>query len=542
MDLRLNRFVIAGNVKVVAAGKEISGAAFAEYFDYDRAYFVPILGEPDRWTFASGDYAHPLLGREMPGDTFFLPDLAGERIFLAAKHAAIDPKQSVRFTPADLNFGLATVPFPSYFLNFSPNPNFAQNSLNGAYVDGPYDVLGGEHALSTIHLRYDPANKIYPSFEQHQVSANHYIAASINPLTRPLKQYNLLAFDRLSPGLQATFAFQESAFQHGFSQPLSATAYATLQVVASLPHSYLQFSTQNYYDSLLAKPSTFADSTIYGRNFYYGDPTHNFVPDHPSQQQLAWIGFRHPVGSLPLTFQLRSSVGAARNTFTPLTSLGGVAVTSLYNKAVGINLASKAIKLVPDQSGRGRDLYLTAAFDKQRQYNSLPHYIDTQSENFAVTKVIDPRHLTVLASYAINNTGDYYGKQQSAVYPSTAAVNSYTGEVFDGFRAFRGLATTHALAQQIVFTPNDIVTLNVTMRENRDFPRAVPGPPTQSGNPFVGSSAAGFQNYGNTPYQADFDLRFRVNRLLTVDLGRSYYFNFGGYERWSPTFSFAIVK
>ncbi len=542
MDLRLNRFVVAGDVKIDAGGKEIAGAAFAEYFDYDRAYFVPLLGEPDRWTFASGDYAHPLLGREMPGDTFYLPDLDGERVFLAAKQAAIDPKQSVRFTPADINFGLATVPFPSYFLNFSPNPNFAQNSLNGAYVDGPYDALGGAHALSTIHLRYDPANKLYPSFEQHQVSANHYLVASINPITRPLKQYNFLAFDRLSPGLQATFAFQESAFQHGFSRPLSATGYATLQVVGSLPHSYLQFSTQNYYDSLLAKPSTFADSTIYGRNFYYGDPTHNFVPDHPSQQQLAWIGFRNPVGHLPFTFQLRSGLGAARNTFTPLSSLGGVSVTSLYSKSVGINVASKAIKLVPDQSGLGRDIYFTAALDKQRQFNSLPHYIDTQIENFAVTKVIDPRRLTVLASYSINNTGDYYGRQQSAVYPSSPAVNNYTGQVFDGYRAFRGFATTHALAQQIVFTPNDRVTFNATMRENRDFPRAVPGPPAPGGNPFVASSALGFQNYGNTPYQADLDLRLRINRLLTVDIGRSYYFNFGGYERWSPSFSFAIVK
>jgi hypothetical protein len=58
-DLRLNRFVIAGGVRLAAAGREIDGAAFAEYFDFDRAYFVPVLSQPDRWTFASGDYAHP---------------------------------------------------------------------------------------------------------------------------------------------------------------------------------------------------------------------------------------------------------------------------------------------------------------------------------------------------------------------------------------------------------------------------------------------------------------------------------------------------
>ena len=548
MDLRLNRFVIAGDVKVItasastASSKEIDGAAFAEYFNFDRAYFVPILGEPDRWTFAEGDYAHPLLGRQMPGDTFFLPDLDGERAFLTAKHATIDPLQSVRFTPADLNFGLATVPFPSYFLNFSPNPNFAQNSLAGAYTDGPLDFLGGAHALSTLHLRYDPANKIYPSFEQHLVSANSYVVASVNPLTRPLKQYNVLAFDRLSPGVQVSVALQESAFQHGFSQPLSATGYATAQLVMSLPHSYVTLTTQNYYDSLLAKPREFADSTMYGRVFFYGDPSHPFIGDHPSQQQLAWIGFRHPISKLPFTFNLRSGLSAATNSTTKFATLGGVSVSSLFSKSIGINIASKAIKVVPDTAGRGRDLYLTASFDKQRTFNSTPHFLDTQQEAFALTKVIDPRRLTVLASYAIVNTGDFYGARQADAYPSSAGFDPYTGEVVNGFRAFRGFATTHALAQQLVFTPNDTITLNVTMRENRDFPRAIPGLPTSSGNPFLGSTALGFANYGATPYQADLDLRYRINRILTVDIGRSYYFNFGGYERWSPTFSFSIVK
>ena len=547
MDLRLNRFVIAGDVKVVTAGasgqaKEIDGAAFAEYFDFDRAYFVPILGEPDRWTFDAGDYAHPLLGRQMPGDTFFLPDLEGERAFLSAKHATIDPRQSVRFTPADLNFGLATVPFPTYFLNFSPNPNFAQNALAGAYVDGPLDFLGGSHALSTLHLRYDPANKIYPSFEQHLVSANSYIVASVNPLTRPLKQYNILAFDRLSPGMQLSLALQETAFQQAFSRPLSATGYATAQLVMSLPHSYVALTTQNYYDSLLAKPREFVDSTIYGRVFYYGDASHPFIGDHPSQQQIAWIGFRHPVYRLPFTFSVRSGFSAATNSTTTFRTVGGTNVSSLFSKSIGINIASKSIKVIPDTEGRGRDLYLTASLDKQRTFNSTPHFIDTQQESFALTKVIDPRRLTVLATYQINNTGDYYGARQSEIYPSSAGFNPYTGEVVNGFRAFRGFATTHALTQQLVYTPNDTITLNVTMRENRDFPRAIPGLPTPTGNPFLGSTALGFANYGATPYQADLDLRYRINRLLTVDIGRSYYFNFGGYERWSPTFSFSIVK
>jgi len=536
MDLRLNRFVIAGNVKVRTNGTEIPGAAFAEYFDFDRAYFVPVTTEPDRWTFAAGEYAHPLRGREMPGDTFFLPDLAGERVFLTAKHATIDPKQSVRFTPATLNFGVASVPFPSYFLTFSPNPNFAQNALPGAYVDGPFDFAGGGHALSTLHLRYDPVNAVFPALEQHLVSDKSYFVVSANPLTRPLKQYNALAFDRISPGLQVQLVLQETTFQHGFSRPLSATAFASLQITGSLPHSYLQFTTQNYYDSLLARPDTFVGSTPVGRTYYYGDPSHNWIGDHPSQQQLAWIGFRHPLGRLPFTFQLRSSVGAATNTTTPLATLRGATYTSLFNKAAGLNIASNSIVLMSDPAHRGRDLYATASFDKQRQFFSLPHYVDTQSESLALTKIVDPRRLTLLASYTISNTGDFYGAQQAFAYASSTAFNPYTGQSYPEYSAFRGFATVHSLVEQAVFTPTELLTINVAMRENRDFPRAVPGPPQT-----VGTTVT-FFNYGATPYEADLDVRYRINRQLTLDLGRSYFFNFGGYERWSPRFSFALTK
>lgn len=536
MDLRLNRFVIAGDVKLRANGVETAGAAFAEYFDFDRAYFVPITTEPDRWTYAAGDYAHPLLGREMPQDAFFLPDLTGERVFLTAKHATIEPKESVRFTPASLNFGLASVPFPSYFLTFSPNPNFSQNALPGAYVDGPLDVAGGDHALSTIHLRYDPQNRIFPAVEQHVVTDRSYLVASVNPLTRPLKQYNFLAFDRLSPGLQVQLALQETAFQHAFSQPLSATGFASLQITGSLPHSYLQFTSQNFYDSFLARPQTHVDLGNGTSTYYYGDPSHNWIGDHPSQQTLSWIGFRHPIGNLPLAFQLRSSFGAAKNTTTPLAVFRGATYPTLFNKAIGINVTSKSIVVVPDGAHRGRDTYLTAAFDKQRQFFSLPHFVDTQSESIALTKVVDPRRLTVLASYAIANTGDFYGAQQPFAYASAAAFDPFTGQTFEGYRAFRGFATTHSLVEQLVFTPNDLVTLDASLRENRDFPRAVPGPLQTVG------TAVTFANYGLTPYQADLDLRLRVTRALTVDLGRSYFFNFGGYERWSPRFAFTLSK
>ena len=540
MDLRLNRFVIAGNVTVVAAGVTQHGAAFSEFLDFDRAYFIPITSEPDRWTFAAGDYAHPLLGREMPGDTFFLPDDSGDRVFLNATHATIDPLQSVRFTPASINFGLgAYLAFPSYFLNFSPNPNFAQNSLPGAYIDGPLDFAGGEHDLATLHLRYDSENKLFPAVEGHIVSDRSYVVGSVSPLTRPLKQYNLLAFDRISPGLQIQTDFQETAFQHSFDRPLSATGYAAIQITGSLRQSYLQLSTQSYYSSLLAMPKpVFVDvNGVETPQYYYGDPSHNFVPDHPVNLQLSWIGYRQKLGRF-LRTQVRSAVSFAHNSETPLTTLGGVPYSSIYGKSFGVNVFTEPLTLLNDSVKRPK-IYLSAVFDKQRAFYSVPHYVDTQTETISLTDIFVPRKLTGLISYTNQNTGDFYGAQQSLAYPPALQqtyINPFTGQSVPQFASFRGFATTRSLAEQFIFTPTSDFTFNLGLRENHDFPVPVAGLPT-----IVGPNSA-FQNYGVPPYQADLDLRYRFTPALVIEAERSYFFGFGGYERWSPQFYVQILK
>ncbi len=529
-DLRLNRFIVAGDVTLTAAGRAVHGAAFSEYLDFDRAYFIPVLGEPDRWTFAAGDYAHPLFGREMPGDTFFLPDLTGESVAIYSQHATIDPKQSVRFNPAAINFGFARVSFPTYFLNFSQNPNFAQNSLSGAFADGPLDFAGGEHALGTAHVRYDSVDHAFLAYEEHQVSDNHYLVASINPLTRPLKQYNFLGYDRLSPGLQAVFTFQNTSFQHDFSTPLSSTAYAGLALTGSLPHSYLELNVSQYFDSLLAQPNTEQNGQP-----YYADPSHPWVPDHPNQASLSWIGYRNQINRLPLTFQLRSSYGFGANGPYGEQSLQNVTTNVEFYKSAGINLATKSLTLIADKSGHHDDLYFTGSFDKQRQWFSLPHFVDTTVVTGSLTKIFS-RQLTLLAQYTNTNTGDFYGALQSDVYPgSSQFFDYYTGQTIT-IPGFKGFSTTRSFIEQLVYSPSQALSFNVYVRENRDFPRPVPGPLELAGDQID------FVNYGQSPYEAYFDFRYRFNSVLVLDISRAYYFNFGGYEKWAPRFSFQIEK
>jgi hypothetical protein len=535
-DLRLNRFVIAGGVYVHAAGSIIAGAAFSEYFDFDRAYFVPVLSEPDRWTFTNGNYAHPLWGRQMPGDTFFLPDLSGERVFLYSHSAVVDPHQSIRFAPAKINFGFVFVPFPSYFLTYSTNEYFAQNALTGAFADGPLDFAGGEHGLATAHIRYDSVDKVFPAVEVHQVSDDHYFVASVNPLTRPQKVYNFEAYDRINSTLQFQGAFQESAFQHDFSTPLAATAFEDLQLTQALPHSYLQLSDLQYYESLLAQPSTFLIGPGGTKVYYYGTGQHNWIPDHPSNANLEWVGFRHPILGLPINFQLRSSVGVIQNGITALETLGGVPYHTLFDKAVGINLTTRAIDIVPDPTGRHRDLYFTATADKQRQWFDIPRHLDTTIVSMSLTKVIDTK-LTILGTYQNVNTSDFFGKFQSEAYPSNQSYyNFYTGQNLSISPGFRGFGTTRSFIQQIDFAPSNAVVAVATMRENDDFPK-----PNAGGIQLLGDTV-GFVNYGVSPYELDLDVRFRFNRVLVLDISRSSYFNFGGFERYSPQFSFQIEK
>ena len=84
MDLKLNRFMIAGHVTLRDATGNLSGAALADFISFKRVYFIPVTSAPDRWTYLNGDYSHPAKGRIMPGDTFAFPDLAHSDVSLTA--------------------------------------------------------------------------------------------------------------------------------------------------------------------------------------------------------------------------------------------------------------------------------------------------------------------------------------------------------------------------------------------------------------------------------------------------------------------------
>jgi hypothetical protein len=539
MDLKLNRFVLAGDVHLrTTDGKDIPGAAFAEFFDFDRAYFIPIIQVPDRWTYIGHDYAHPLRGREMPGDTFFLHDLRGAYVFVYGKKARIVPRTSVRFTPGYVNLDPTNarpvyVPTPSYFLTFSANPNFAQNGLVGADFDAPYPFLGSNHSLSTAHLRYDPLDHAYLAFEQHlAITDRSYLVLSANPLTRPQKEYNLLAMDHLSPKVQAQLFMQANAFQFGLSEPHNVGAFAQLQVTGALRQSFLQLTTDQYWFTLLAAPPPCAG------------PTCAWEPYHPFDAQLSWTSFDHRIAP-ELYVRLRSGYGVANNRYVSNNpaiaseweqALGGVEYPTVWQHFLGFTAYTPSLHL---RNAPFRNWFVNAVVDKERQWFSSPHYIDTTSTTLSASKSFDPR-VSAFVSVNITNLGDYYGAQQSLVYPAPPPVpySPVTGQYYPGYTAFRGISTTRSLTESVIWAPSTAFTLSVTGRENHDFPDPIP---YLTSLPSYGPPTGTESDLGVAPEQLSADMHIRVNSNLLIDLTRSYFFNYGN-RLWSPQFGVLITR
>jgi hypothetical protein len=535
MNIKLNRFVIAGDVEIVDHGLHLRAAAFARFISpAERTYIIPIGDKPDRWTYEGEDLSvAPIKGREMPGDAFFLPDFTHATPFLIGKRALIVPNESIRLIPGTVVLGPAHIPSPVYFINLSPNVNYAQNSLANAEFDGPYPFAGGTHTRSTVHIRYDPLNKLYASYEQQLAVTDHsYISASINPLTRPQRQYNVIGYDRLAPELDGRLLVQESAFQHWLQQPLSASAVIAGQFTRGLPHlGYVQYNQNFFYESLLAAP----EPGINGA-YYYGDPSHPWAPAHPSDGTITFNGFDHqPFRSVPLSYRLRAGYGYAHSApidegyeVVPPTSFGGVTYPTLWHNFVGATLTTASFHLIKNRgySTGTRDYVFNAYLDGQLQGYSIPHQTTTLQLSMSVSKTFD-QHFSSYVNYQILNIHDSYGSAQLLGYPPMPVYSPVTNHTYDGYAAFIGFATVRSWTQSIIYTPSEAFQASVTIRENHDFPAPVPGPIV----PLVGFA----------PYQITPQIRVRMLPNLLLILSRSYYFHFG-IQNWDPQFTFQLTK
>ena len=543
MDLKLNRFLLAGHVHVSDAAGSQDGAAIADFLEFNRIYLVPLTREsqnatgiPDRWTFVDGDFAHPAKGREMPGDTFYFPDLGNAKPYLIGRSAVIGSHSFVRFGggrfDAAEGFG-AYLPVPTYYINFSGDQHLGDNSLAGANYDATWEFAGNANAISALHLRYDTVNKSYMSFEQHLSGRKAYAVFSVNPMTRPSKFWDLLLSDRPSGNTQIRTFTQLHTFQFGLSSPLESQQVTTLQLTQALHGSYLQGSYQTENFSLLPL------------GCYQG---HCTVPFHPSSAQISLQTFDRPLTpyflgarvyehlSFGFGFQHEAFISDA-NPAAALQTLGGVFYTTIWQHQLGLELFMPDLKFGSDLNIPTKYYAVNASFQKQRQWNSLPHYIDTTQSRISLSKTLDSHWLSYL-DYNVQNVEDNYGAQQSAIYPGfTPVVN---GVEYPGYQAFHGTATFRTLSLGLNYSNGGNFTFNLLARKHNDFPAPIPFF-FQFATPDVLGNFNVQYFLGQPPYDVTAEVRMRINPHMSIDIQRSYFFNYSNL-RWSPHFVFQVLQ
>jgi hypothetical protein len=552
MDLKLNRFLVAGHVTLQYGTQRVSGAAISDFLDFNRIYFVPVTTEPDRWTFLNGDLMHPVKGRVMPGDTFAFPQLP-KTPSITANGATIGTKNFIHFFGATGYFAGLGVPLGSYVVNFSSNQYFAQNSLTGANFDATFNVAGNYNSLSAVHVRYDTFNHAYLAFEQHFVGSHDYAILSANPLTKSQRYFNFIGYEKLGSRFQVQTFTQFFVDQGIFFQalPLSETQTTYVNMTEAFPHSYLSLA------------SNFSNYNTLGPGSYNNPVAHAGNLSHPTQAQLTWTSFQnHIFKKLPVFEQTyfgygfnHDSVGANQYA-TPiavngLQAFGGQCVyakgqpavpcpttyTTIYNQVVGLNVFLTSLKIGGDDPAK--DYYFNATFNKQRQYNSLPHHVDSTTTTGSLSRQFS-RQVNSYLSYQVQNTGDYY--LQGGYQPCTFIQPNPPQPPIpcpSSLQSFTGVSTLRTTTLGINYDPNPDFNASLIARHHDDFPIPVPGVfPLPSVN-VLGQPL--YNDYlGQPPNDLTADVRFHILPHMLVDLQRTYYFDFGNI-RWSPAFIVQVL-
>jgi len=508
MDLKLNRYLVAGDVHLDGPTVHETGAAFAGYPDLDRSYFLPASGTPSRATYLGIDWAHPVANREQPGDAFYFPDLTGERAYIKADGARIVPKTNVLFDMARVYTAGVYLPAPRYVVTFGPNSHYYENAFAGGRLDVGVPFNGSAHSLTALHVRNDAFNGTYLAFDQHFVWDQDWIVFGVDPLTQEQRQYNLIGYKRWSPKFESRLFLQESAAQAGIiNRPTNAAGFAQLQLTGGFRGSSLTYTQDNYYQYLLGLPHGITDLNVSTPEF------DTRWKEHPTDASLVFTGGPTPLthGSTRLLLRPRAGIGWAHDIYGeggyPNEQPGPPTVSYRY---LGGSLYTPAINLT-------RSLAFTASYDRQRTWYSLPHQLDNGDLRLTLGGVRERQHLRAFVAYEIKTIDDYWGSAQLAAYTPSPDISVTPFGTFSGQAAFRGLATSRGYTSSVIYTPTPSFELNLMLSRFYDTPAPVPG------------------LYGQPPWQFAADLRVRLSRQILLDLGRSYYFNFAN-ERWTPQF------
>ena len=374
---------------------------------------------------------------------------------MISSNATISAKSFIKFFGPRIDTFGAKLPLPTYYINFSPNPNLGINSLTGATADVTWNFAGSDNAISALHARYDTVNKAYLSFEQHVAWDQGYAVFSVNPFTTKAKWWNLVTSEQPDSHFQIQAFSQLYTYQSGLSMPTASAQSTWITATQALPQSYL-VATGNF------------------TNFSLLGPGHGTAAlNHPTSFGSNAVSFPHKIGHLPITVQIRAGFGFNHDSVGAAVP-GGLArirrdrLHHDLEPSVGFNVSTPGIKL-GDHFNPYKVYYFNASLDKQRQWFTVPHYQDVTAVNGSLSRSFSRKFSTYLA-YTNTNVADLYIHGGYSPY-----VPSGPNSPFSNFSSFRGMATYRAYTLGLNYVPDPDLSFIVTAQQRRDFPIAVPG-------------------------------------------------------------------
>jgi hypothetical protein len=513
MDFRSNRMLVAGSVHLASSAAKHDGAAFADFFDDNRSYFISFAAKPERWTFADTNFTNPDATAAQPSDAFTLPDFSMNVPVVLAKRVTIGTRSFMRYTAcrvAPVGGVRAYIPFPGLYVNFSNDPNLAQTTLAAANAGAKVKLTGSANATTALAINYATTTKLGVGFEQNFISQKGWADFSAFPLNGSSRFFSAVVSDAPSNNLGFQASSVLNTYPSGSGLPTSTSQFSYVQLTQSLTDAYVQLNYRFANSNLFAVPP---DTTG------YSGAIHLFAPAHPSAVQLGINTSNFQLGRA-LEGNARFGYGFNYNSYG-LQQFGGVTYTTIWTPYAGLSLFTPPLRLGERNEHSAPYFVLNAS--GERRWNSLPHYLDEVTTAASFTK---PFHAgSVFLGYSIDNVKDVYGAAQREAYPVIAVPQA------PGYAAFQGFATFRTLTLGTLYSPNPFFALAVAMQKNTNFPVAVPAlfTPTQSNVLGVNPAA----NYlGQAPYALPINLRVRVNPSLSLNAQTAYYFNFAG-QTWN---------
>jgi hypothetical protein len=203
-DLRKNRLLVTGDVRVSGRGDALAGAAYSLDLNSGEATLLRVDSAPESLTLHGDDLRTAVVAPPKAG-AFEALDLSESRPYIRSHHAILSPNANLRMTPAEFPASAGTsFALPTFLYTLASNQNFAQSSMPGSMLDQPYTLFGTANSMTMAHLRYDQQNAVTLGFDERLVAGNNaYFVASVLPFRD--RQIDVNAFQQLMPGLQQNF-------------------------------------------------------------------------------------------------------------------------------------------------------------------------------------------------------------------------------------------------------------------------------------------------------------------------------------------------